>query len=87
MSRLMWQRTLLSLRPHNPCPVCGVDLRHLYEEWFECPRCKRCFGVNEDERRGDIEKMANKKLPGRPLGSKNKRRLQKLGLLKVEEKK
>jgi hypothetical protein len=71
--------------PH-PCSVCGIECEFLFDEYYRCPRCRRCYGFKDDEILGGIEKVADRKKAGRPLGSKNKRRLEKLGLLRKENK-
>ena len=84
-SKLMWLRTLKSMGMVHPCGVCNCETTFLYDEFYRCPRCGRCYGFKDDEIYDGIEKEVNRKKAGRPLGSKNKRRLQKIGLLKKEE--
>ena len=71
--------------PHQ-CGVCGIECKYLYDEYYRCPNCMRVFGFKDDEILGGIEKVADRKKPGRQKGSRNKRRLERLGLLKLEEK-
>jgi hypothetical protein len=70
----------------HPCPVCDCETTFLFDEFYQCKRCGRCYGFKNDEIYDKIEKEVNRKKAGRPLGSKNKRRLQRIGLLRKENK-
>ena len=85
VSKLMWLRTLKSMGMVHPCPVCDCETTYLFDEYYRCPKCFRCFGFKDDEIYDEIEKEVNKRKPGRQRGSKNKPRLVKLGLLKEKK--
>ena len=85
-SKLMWLRTLKSMGMVHPCKVCNnVECKYLYDEYYRCPRCGRLYGFIDEDIYDGIEKEVNRRKAGRPLGSKNRKRLQKLGLLKEEK--
>ena len=70
----------------HPCKVCNnVECKYLYDEYWQCPNCKRVFGYIDETIMDDIIKEADKKKVGRAKGSRNKNRLERLGLLKKEE--
>jgi len=85
---LKWRNTLSIMGMTHPCKVCNnVECKYLYDEYWRCPNCMRIYGFIDESIMEGIVKEADKRKAGRPKGSKNKRRLQQLGLLKVEEKK
>ena len=76
----------MCMKLSHPCGVCGIECKYLFDEYYRCPRCMRVFGFKDDEILEGIEKIADKRKPGRQKGSRNKRRLERLGLLGKENK-
>lgn len=82
---LKWRNTLMCMKLSHPCSVCGIECKFLFDEFYQCKRCGRCYGFKDDEILDGIEKITDRKKPGRQKGSRNKRRLERLGLLKGEK--
>ena len=77
---LKWRNTLMCMKLSHRCKVCNnVECRFLFDEYWRCPNCMRIYGFKDDEIFEEIVKIADRKKPGRQKGSRNKRRLERLG--------